>query len=106
MITEKIITRMCSLIKADERKLATIIDNVSKVGYVRSHDIKELASLGLPVVEVAAGVLNVSNQQACGCFLDDSKSKISYQDLLVIIGIIAQDFQLRAQQSIINKYNG
>lgn len=106
MITERIITQMCFLIKINENRLTTVIDNVSKIGFVRSQDIKELTSLGLPVVAVAAGVLKVSNKQACGYFLDDSETKVSYQDLLVIIGIIAQDFQLRAQQYLINKYNG
>lgn len=112
MITNKIIENLCSTLQIDKRQLVTIINNVHLKKYVYPVDIRSLAELGIPVISVISNILNIPSKKACELCTETINKEtkevcppdITYEDLLVVLGIIAQDFEVRKQQAILRKY--
>ena len=104
MITEHILNELCIWLRTDKSKIEIVIDNVKKNGYLQFQDVRELANIGIPIVSVISGVLRISTQQAFELIRydkDKPAEKITYQDLIIILGIIAQDFKLRSKSDLV-----
>lgn len=100
MITEHILSELCIWLRIDKARIEAAIDNVKRNGYLQAQDVRELASIGLPIVTVISGVLRISNQQTFELLRYDNDKhtgNITYQDLIMILGIIAQDWRYREQ---------
>lgn len=100
MITEHILSELAIWLRIDKARVEAVIDNVKRNGYLQAQDVRELANVGLPIVTVISGVLRISNQQTFELLIYDNDKRtgnITYQDLIMILGIIAQDWKFREQ---------
>lgn len=100
MITEHILSELSIWLRIDKARVEAVIDNVKRNGYLQAQDVRELANVGLPIVTVISGVLRISNQQTFELLRYDNDKRtgnITYQDLIMILGIIAQDWKFREQ---------
>ena len=100
MITEHILSELAIWLRIDKARVEAVIDNVKRNGYLQAQDVRELANVGLPIVTVISGVLRISNQQTFELLRYDNDKRtgnITYQDLIMILGIIAQDWKFREQ---------
>lgn len=112
MITNKIVENLCGTLQIDKIQLVTILNNVHQKGYVYPIDIRSLTELGIPVISVISNILNIPAKKACELCSetvnkvtnDVCPPDITYEDLLIVLGIIAQDFEVRKQQAILRKY--
>lgn len=115
MVKERIIENLCSTLRIDKMELVTTLNDVHEQGYVFPNDIRHLTELGIPVIMLLSNILNVPEQNACELFIkkvnketNECSSGITYEDLLIVLGIIAQDFDIiicRLQGSEINWKN-
>lgn len=94
MITEKVIKELSFWLRIDGARVVAVIDNVKRSGRLQAQDIRELTSVGLPVIKVIAAVLREPVDKAYDAIRD---GEITYQDLIMILGIIAQDWKYREQ---------
>ena len=100
MIIEKIIIDLASFLKIDASRIEHILKNVKENTYLHPMDVREFASIGIPIISTISGVLKISNEQAFELLRYDKDKrieKITYQDTIIILGIIAQDLKLRSQ---------
>lgn len=112
MVINKIVENLCGTLQIDKMRLVTILNNVHQKGYVYPVDVRSLAELGIPVISVISNILNIPVQKACELCTETINKEtkkacppdITYEDLLVVLGIIAQDFEVRKQQAILRKY--
>lgn len=112
MITERSIENLCSILRIDKNKLAATLNNVHEQGYVFPNDIRHLTEFGIPVINVMSNILNMPTKKACELCTETINKEtkevcppdITYEDLLVVLGIIAQDFEVRKQQAILRKH--
>lgn len=112
MVTNKVIEKLCIALPIDKMKLITILNSVRIKGYVYPTDIRSLAELGIPAISVISNILNIPAKKVCELCTETINKEtkevcppdITYEDLLVVLGIIAQDFEVRKQQAILRKY--
>lgn len=100
MIIEKIIIDLASFLQIDASKIEQILQNVKKNTYLYQIDIREFSSIGIPIISTISGVLGISGKQVFELARYDKEKhtgNITYQDTILILGIIAQDFKLRSQ---------
>jgi len=100
MIIEKIIIDLASFLQIDASKIEQILKNVKKNAYIHPIDIREFASIGIPIISTISGVLEISGKQVFELARYDKDKhtwNITYQDTIIILGIIAQDLKLRSQ---------
>lgn len=101
MITERIIENLCGILRIDKNELFATLHNVHKQGYVFPNDIRHLTELGIPVVKSLSNILNAPEQRVCELFTKitneetlECSSLMTYEDLLIVLGIIAQNFEI------------
>lgn len=102
MIVEKIITDLASYLKTDASEIKLIVETVEKNSYLSPQDIREFSSKGIPIVSTISGVLDINVQQVFELARydkDKHTGKITYQDTIILLGIIAQYFKLRQQKT-------
>lgn len=87
--------------KEDREKLHLIVQQCKDSGAVSIIDLRQLTSLGIPIVKMLVTILRIPNEAVAGLCKDH---KITYEDLLCILSIFAQDLMIR--QQIKNGYNG
>lgn len=112
MVINKIVENLCGTLQIDKMRLVTILNNVRQKGYVYPVDVRSLAELGIPVISVISNILNIPVQKAyelCSETANKGTNEvcppdITYEDLLIVLGIVAQDFEVRKQQAILRKY--
>lgn len=97
MIKERVIDSLSFWLRIDKNKLNSIFDTIQSNGFLQAHDLRMLSEIGLPIMAVISGVLKIeiSNVATLIC----SGRKITYDDFLIIVGVIAQDFKYREQLS-------
>lgn len=102
MVTNKIVENLCDTLRIDKTQLVTILNNVRQKGYVYPVDIRSLTELGIPVINVISNILNIPTKNVCELFTERINKEtnevcppdITYEDLLIVLGIIAQDFDI------------
>lgn len=112
MVINKIVENLCGTLQIDKMRLVTILNNVHQKGYVYPVDVRSLAELGIPVISVISNILNIPVQKTyelCSETANKGTNEvcppdITYEDLLIVLGIVAQDFEVRKQQAILRKY--
>lgn len=95
------IARSMIMDKEDREKLHLIVQQCKGSRVVNITDLRQLTSLGIPIVRILVTILRIPNEAVAGLCEDD---KITYEDLLCILSIFAQDLLVRKQ--IRNGYNG
>ena len=98
MIIEKIIIELASLhetepskVEIEVSKIKRVLQNVKKNTYLQLVDVREFASIGIPIISAISGVLKMSKQQVVELLRydkDNCSEKITYQDLLLLLAII------------------
>lgn len=94
MITEHIIMDISVFLRTDKSEIESVIENVKTKRYLQMQDVRQLQKIGIPVIPIISSIMKVNTEQAF-CLIGNCK--ISYQDIMVILGIIAQDLKLRSQ---------
>lgn len=95
------IARSMIMDKEDREKLYLIVQQCKDSGAVSIVNLRQLTSLGIPIVRILVTIQRIPNEAVAGLCEDD---KITYEDLLCILSIFAQDLMIR--QQIKNGYNG
>lgn len=95
------IARSMIMDKEDREKLYLIVQQCKDSGAVSIVNLRQLTSLGIPIVRILVTIQRIPNEAVVGLCEDD---KITYEDLLCILSIFAQDLMIR--QQIKNGYNG
>lgn len=102
MIVEKIITDLASYLKTDASEIELIVQTVEKNNYLSPQDIREFSYKGIPIVSTITGVMGINIEQAFELARydkDKHTGNITYQDTIILLGIIAQYFKLRQQHT-------
>lgn len=94
------IARSMIMDKEDREKLHLIVQQCKGSEVVSITDLRQLTNLGIPIVRILVTILRIPNEAVAGLCEDD---KITYEDLLCILSIFAQDIMIR--QQIKNGYN-
>lgn len=95
MIVEKLIEDICAALNADHNQVNIAVDNCRAKGLLQIQEVLQLDRQGLPVSPVLRSILSIKGNGGLGILLD--RNKITYSDLISVIGIIAQDVKLQTQ---------
>lgn len=83
-----LIKNIAYLLGADERQISVAVFNAAAKGRLDEHELRQLESQRLPISRVFEDVTHRSIELA---ILDKA---VSYEDLLCMLGIIAQECQV------------
>lgn len=95
MVEKKLILDVCRLLRNNEKNVVLAVRLCKEKGVLTIEEARQLTSDGIPVVTIIGTVLGITTEEACKQVLD---RKITYDDLLCILGIFAQDLMQRSQQ--------
>lgn len=96
-IIETLLDKTARLIGVGEQGISDLmcaLDNCKKSGAVSCHTVRSFANYGFPIVEPIATIRGVSTKDVVA---DINNKKVTYEDLVCIISIFAQDIKLRSQ---------
>ena len=93
MITKILIMDIVKFLDADYLQIKTAIEQCRTKGILTKHEMLQLANQGLPIIPILRTMLKVSMLNELESALDNRE--VTFEDLLCIIGIIAQDFKIR-----------
>jgi len=96
MITEKLIEHITSSIGADHHQVRIAIEQCRAKGVLTKQEVMQLDNQGLPVSMILRTILSITTKDGLDIVL--SQHKITYHDLVCMIGIIAQDVKLQQQR--------
>ena len=102
MIVEKIITDLASYLQIDASEIELIVQTVKKNKYLMSQDIRQFSLIGIPIMSTISGVMETNSEQAYELARYDKDKhvgNITYQDTIILLGVIAQYFKLRQQHT-------
>lgn len=91
MITEKIIEDIAHSLGSDQRQVKIAIEQCRAKGVLTRYEVRQLERQGLPVSRVLRTILNKQPTGSVNIVLDGNH--VTYDDLMCIIGIIAQDIK-------------
>ncbi|MGV8135901.1 MAG: hypothetical protein AB2L20_11860 [Mangrovibacterium sp.] len=94
MITKKLIGNISHALHVNPDRILLVLQTCKQHGYMSMEDCMAFAEVGLPVFSIIGNVLSISYDDA---MKEIKKGSISYDDLLCMIGIIAQDFKIISQ---------
>ena len=94
MILEHILNEFSFWLRIDKSRVETAIDSVKQMGYLSIPDLRQLSEAGIPIVQTVASVLGTNKKQVFE-LLSKGEDRITYQDLLLLLGIIASYFKYR-----------
>lgn len=95
MITEKLIEHITSYFRADHTQVKIAVKQACAKGILTKSEVMQLDNQGLPISRILRTILGVTTKDGLDIIL--SQNKVTYSDLLCMIGIIAQDIKLRQQ---------
>ena len=102
MIVEKIITDLASYLQIDASEIELIVQTVKKNKYLMPQDIRQFSLIGIPIMSTISGVMETNSEQAYELARydkDKHAGNITYQDTIILLGVIAQYFKLRQQHT-------
>lgn len=92
MIKTAIIYDLCDFYSIDRHKLIDKVKTCKEKGTVSSSDVEFFINHGVPIVQTMSGILKTSSN---GVWEIIRSGRVTHDDLLIIIGIIAQDCKIR-----------
>ena len=95
MIEQKLISDICRLLRADEKNLSMAFQQCKLVGFLRMTDAMQIINAGIPLFAIIGNILRTNALDARNQISD---GKITYDDLLCILGVYAQSIMLDFQQ--------
>lgn len=95
MIAEKLIDHIIHTSGADARTVRIAIENCKAKGVLTKQEVMQLDNQGLPISRILKTILQPTAPNGLDVILDTKK--ITYDDLICMIGIIAQDLELQRQ---------
>lgn len=93
MITDKLIEHITSYIGANHHQVQIAIKQCRAKGVLTKQDVMQLDNQGLPVSRILRTVLAIHTKDGIGIVLE--RNQVTYDDLMCVIGIIAQDIKLQ-----------
>lgn len=70
------------------------LDNCKEAGVATSLTVRTFANYGFPIIQTYATIYGIPTREAVEAV---NNHKVTYEDLVCIIGIFAQDIKLRSQ---------
>lgn len=95
MIT-KILIRRISKSPADYERIRRALELCKEKGYLSKHELLQLQEAGLPVRLILENILPPTEKRNLDSMI--GLGKISYGDLMCVIGILAQDCRVQEQK--------
>lgn len=95
MITEKLIEAIARFYNIEYYHLHTIVEQCKAKGVLTIQEYMQLQNQGLPIGKIIGTVLNINFKEEADHLFKNNK--ITYADLVCMIGIIAQDAILQRQ---------
>lgn len=95
MIENKLISDVCRLLCVDSNNVFAAFQQCKLIGFLRIPEATKLIQNGFPVYTIIGTILRTN---ALDGHNQVSDGKITYDDLLCILGIFAQDLMQRSQQ--------
>lgn len=96
MIEQKLISDICRLLRADEKNTLIAFQQCKLIGFLRIQEAMQISEIGFPVYSIIGTVLRTNSTDARNQVVE---GKITYDDLLCILGIFAQSIMLDYQQN-------
>lgn len=95
MIEEKLIQTIARFYNIEYWYLHTIVEQCKAKGVLTLQEYMQLQNQGLPIGRIIGTVLNITFKEEADHLFETNK--ITYADLMCMIGIIAQDAMLQRQ---------
>lgn len=95
MIEQKLISDICRLLRSDEKNTIIAFQQCKLIGFLRVQEAMQISNIGFPVYTIIGTVLGTNPTDARNRVVE---GQITYDDLLCILGIFAQDLMKRNQQ--------
>ena len=93
MITEKIIEDITNSLGSDQRQVEIAIEQYRAKGVLTKQEVMQLDNQRLPVSRILRTVLAIHTKDGIDIVLE--RNQVTYDDLMCVIGIIAQDIKLQ-----------
>lgn len=103
MVKDILLNRIISLTKADARQVRFAVELCKEKGVLTKQEVMQLTSQGLPIYSILSNILKPAQPNEINFMLDSKR--VTYEDLLCILGIIAQDLELLQQKKAIAEWN-
>ncbi|MBF0577729.1 hypothetical protein [Dysgonomonas sp. GY617] len=98
MIAEKLIEDISAYLGSDHNQVKIAIEQCRAKGVLQTQEVLQLERQGLPISKVLRAILSIKCNDGLGIILD--RNQVTYNDLMCVIGIIAQDAMLQLQRRI------
>lgn len=97
MIVAKLISDVCEALKTDALNVEIAFSQCKATGVLRKQEFLQLINSGIPVHQIYSNVMRIP--------MSETKNKIiagaiTYDELLCILGIFAQDIAVTRQKSL------
>lgn len=76
----------------DAKRFRTAVSICEATGFVHINELRQLTEAGIPIFRIASGILRTSAEETSSKF---KNREITYQDLICILAIWAQDLAVR-----------
>lgn len=103
MITDILLSKIVSHYEADARQVKIAIENCKAKGVLTKQELWQLDRQGLPISRILTTIIKPAHTDGLISLLDSRK--ITYDDLVCMIDIIAQDAEQQRQSRIIAQRN-
>lgn len=101
MIEEKLISKVSSIIRCNAKNLESAFMICKAKGFLDKEELLQLEESTIPIRLIISNVMNTSIDEVNDIIW---KRRISYEDLLCIIGIYTQDLLAMCKDSYIRRF--
>lgn len=92
MIEQELISDICRSLHLDDKNMQTVFINCKLFGFARIQEVCQLTSMGVPVLPILSGVLKITQIDVRNRVVN---GEVSYEDMLCVLGIFAQELALK-----------
>lgn len=78
----------------DRKSLLLVLENCKKSGTFGVTSLRTFVERGFPFVQILSNIKKISIKEAAICY---ERKEVTYEDLLCMISIFAQDIKFRSQ---------
>lgn len=96
-VLETLLCETLRLMRIDTKgadSLLCALNNCKCSGIVGAMEVRAFANYGFPLIQIYATIKGIPTNEAAEIF---KSNRVTYEDLVCIIGIFAQDIKLRSQ---------
>lgn len=98
MITELLIQQITGSLDSDHNQVMIAIELCRTKGILTKQEIMQLDNQGLPISRIIRTIFHMKQEHPIEIILD--RYPVTYNDLMCMIGIIAQDVMLKQKNRI------